>query len=581
MGRVPLLACLLAAAVGLKAGTDDHPAVGAEMGGPGFEKIAERHGWTTSSGFPLLGDPDAIKGGDLVTTIHDYPGGMKPVGPQANGYLLIWCYETLLDRHPETEEWIPGLATHWKFSEDKLSVSYRLDPAARWPDGSPVTSRDVRATYDYFTDETGGEPWRTEELRPYGRPAAESPSLFTIRMPSKGRRAFYNLNSVPILPASALAPFRTAGEFARSKTADFLGGTGPYEMRPEDQIEGQTIVFRRRPGYWNARGRANVGRWNFDRIVLKAVPDEAMAFERFKKGEFNFLGIASPARWVRDLTPEKVPALARGQVVKCEIPIEKPGGGFGGLALNMTRAPLDDLRVRKALAHLLDRERIIRMIFHGQLVPIHSLWSGTPYENPGNVRFDHDPAKALALLGEAGWRRNPRTGLLQRADGTPLRLKLTYHSPDEERYLTLYQESLKQAGIVLTLDQTTFENKWALLMERKFQMATYRIGSSLPEPGIGFLGAHAAKPVSDNVWGFSDPRVDRLIEAYESSETGQEEAVVRTLRELDGLITQQVPVILTWRDPSLRIAAWDTLRRPDGISCRRWFEAAATWWKTK
>ncbi len=561
-----------------EAGAD--PAIPAGQGGRGFNAIAAALGWTTNPDFPPIGDPRARKGGDLVTTISDYPGGMRPVGPQANQYLLIWSFETLLARHPATLEWVPLLASHWKIAPDGLAASFRIDPNARWPDGTPVTSRDVIATYDFYTDETAGEPWRGEELRPYGRPVASGPYLVTVPLPSKGWRAFYNLNCVPILPASALAPFRTAGDFSGSKAADFLCGSGPYEMRAEDQADGQAIILHRRAGHWNVRGRVNAGCCNFDRIVLKVVPDDAIALERLKKGEFNMLCVDDPARWVREITPEKVPLLARGRIRKAAFPIRTPGG-FSGLALNMTRPPLDDLRVRKALALLMDRKRIIRMLFHDQVIPVRSYWAGTRYANPENPANDHDPAAAMALLADAGWRRNPGSGLLEKADGSPLRFRLTYSNPDNERFLTVYQESLKQAGITLTLDPTAPARHWSLMDERKFEIATYGGFSSEPEPGILFLGAHARKTPSSNVWGFSDPRVDGLIGEYESVETGRDADLVRILREIDGLLAAQYPMILTWRSPETRILHRETLRPPAKAMSAfgaPLLDVVATWW---
>jgi len=117
------------------------PSITPEQGGKGFTG----EGWQTAVNYNVSGDSNAIKGGSFTMRIPDFPNTLRNVGKDANSYVnnlmeMGLMYEGLLSQDPVTEEWIPGLATHWKVSEDKKQFWYRINPDARWADGKPVTA---------------------------------------------------------------------------------------------------------------------------------------------------------------------------------------------------------------------------------------------------------------------------------------------------------------------------------------------------------------------------------------------------------------------------------------------------------
>ncbi len=130
------------------------PSVSAEDGGDGFTG----DGWQTVADAEInrLGDPDAVKGGQIIMSIPDFPGTLRTVGKDANSYFNRMAeglmYETLLGLDPVTEEYVPSLATHWKISDDKQEFWFRIDPDARWADGKRVTANDVVATWKLLVD---------------------------------------------------------------------------------------------------------------------------------------------------------------------------------------------------------------------------------------------------------------------------------------------------------------------------------------------------------------------------------------------------------------------------------------------
>src|SRR6185436_474540 len=129
------------------------------QGGKGFKG----EGWETNTNYDLIGDPRAVKGGVFREFMADFPGTLRVTGPESNTTLNSMIqssvYETLLFLHPTTLEYGPALATHWQVSPDKLTFRFRIDPNARFSDGTPVTTDDVVASWVFQTDKTLQDPY--------------------------------------------------------------------------------------------------------------------------------------------------------------------------------------------------------------------------------------------------------------------------------------------------------------------------------------------------------------------------------------------------------------------------------------
>src|SRR5437016_701439 len=140
------------------AGAD--PSVPAEQGGKGFKG----DGWETNATFDLIGDPRAVKGGVFREANPDFPTTLRVLGLNSNN---LWngvvlqglVYETLIVLDPDSLDYIPALATHWQISPDKLTYRFRIDPNARFNDGTPVTADDVIATWKLNIDKSIQDPF--------------------------------------------------------------------------------------------------------------------------------------------------------------------------------------------------------------------------------------------------------------------------------------------------------------------------------------------------------------------------------------------------------------------------------------
>src|SRR5262245_24826973 len=185
------------------AGAD--PAVPAEAGGKGFTG----EGWETNTSFDLIGDPRAVKGGSVREYALGFPATLRVIGPESNtttnetiGELV---YETLLKLHPTTLDYIPVLATHWQIAPDKMTFRFRLNPNARFSDGTAVTAEDVVASWKLHADKTLNEPARYLDFNKLEQPVAESKYIVRIKAKEPLWQNFFNVATVlRIFPAHIL-----------------------------------------------------------------------------------------------------------------------------------------------------------------------------------------------------------------------------------------------------------------------------------------------------------------------------------------------------------------------------------------
>jgi len=554
------------------AGAD--PFVSPEQGGKGFTG----EGWETNTDFDFIGDPRAVKGGLLREAIPSFPGTLRMAGPEYNtalNYMVrAMVYETLLSMHSTTLEYIPALATHWQISPDKMTYRFRINPNARWADGQPVTSEDVVATWVFNMDEGLQAPTSRMTWSKFEKPVAESKYIVRVQSTQVNWRNFlYFSQSMYIFPAHVLKD--VDGEtYLRDYNFKMLTGSGPYIVLEEDVNKGNSITIRKRQDYWAENHRRHVGLNNFEQIREIVVRDRNLEFEMFKKGDLDYYFVSSAQMWVEELDFDNI---QRGLVQKRRIFNHTPGG-LGALGFNMRKVPFDDIRVRKALFHLFNREQMVAKLMYNQYQLQHSYYTGSVYENPHNPKVLYDPELALKILAEAGWdNRDERGRLVKR--GNPLQIELLYSNKLMEKYWTVYQEDLRKVGINLNLRLVTPETRFKLMMQRQFDMVSVSWGGLLfPNPETSYHSSLANVNNTNNVTGIKNRRIDEITEAYDRM--FEQDERVAAIQEIDGILADLYPHILQWTAPYQRIAYWNRYGQPDGYFTRvgDYTDLPSLWW---
>lgn len=537
------------------------PSVSAEMGGNGFTG----EGWTTSADYNVLGSSKAVKGGSIVWSIPDFPATLRCYGKDENSYYTrmaqTMMYESMLDSDPVTQDYSPRLATHWQISEDKKAFRFRINPNARWADGKPVTAEDYVATFNLLIDPgllTGGAEYYKENFE---TPVAESKYIVSIKAKKVGWIYFSTAAGIRILPAHLLQGL-SAKDYLEKYNYDPMPGSGPYYIKKEDVDKGRSITMRRRSDYWGEKEKFAKGMYNFDIIKTDVVQDETLQFEKFKKGEIDIYSVSRAQWWAEKTDFDEV---KRGVVMKKKIFNQNPGG-TSGLALNMRKPPFDDLRVRKAFAMLYDRKKFNEKLFYNSYTPTKSYYSGTPYENPNNPLVNFNLDSAIMLLEEAGWKEKNAEGYRLK-DGKMFELELTYTQPSQERYLTIFQEDLKKAGIKLNLKQIDGTTQFKIGNERNFSMIMAAwAGQNPPSLEFNVISKTADDPNSTNWAGIKSPRIDELAAQYNTTFDKKER--VKQVREVDSIVIAMQPYVFGWYADYSRILFHNKFGYPKWIVSR-------------
>ena len=539
------------------AGAD--PSVSADQGGKGFTG----KGWQTNTDFDLIGDPHAVKGGRLRDWMISFPGTLRMAGPEwntsVNYTISSLVYESLLGMDPTTLQYIPSIATHWQISPDKLTFRFRISPNARFSDGTPITSDDVIASWVFYTDKTLQDLYYNTEFNKLEKPVAESKYIVRIKAKELGWRNFEIASGLRVFPAHVLKNL-DGTSYLRDYNFKLIPGSGPYIVNESDIDKGKSVSIHRRKDYWAEKYRANVGSYNFDEIRYDVIRDQNLAFEMFKKGQLDYFYVNISKVWVEDLSYDN---FQRGVLVKRKVFDNYPAS-LQFLAFNTRRPPGDDIRVRKALTLLFNRQLLIEKLFYKEYLPTNSFFAGTIYENPNNPKNLYDPEQALRLLADAGWKDHDAQGRLTK-NGQPLEIELINSDPGSEKYLTTYQDDLRKVGIAFNLRLTDPETAFKLEMQRQFQLIStaWGVGDIFPDPHPEYHSSTADVENTNNISGFKDKRIDQICDAYDVEFDPNKRAAL--LRQLDGILTSQYQYILEWYQPAAaRLAYWNKFGMPQG-----------------
>lgn len=542
------------------AGAD--PSVPADQGGKGFKG----EGWETNTDFDLIGDPRAVKGGALrQANMTDFPSTLRYYGPNSHAWTAMlnsMVYETLLGLHPTSLAYMPALATHWQISPDKLTYRFRINPNAKFSDGTPVTSADVLASWKLVVDKGLQDPAVNLIFSKFDQPVVESRYIVSVKAKDQDWQNLLQFgNSLLIFPAHVLKSVDGAA-FIRDFNYKMIPGTGPYLVREQDISKGTSIKITRRRDYWAERDRRSIGSSNFDEITQTVVRDRNLEFERFKRGDIDTFWVQRAQMWVQEL---EYPQIKRGLNQKRKIFNNNPQG-LQGVAINTRKEPFTDVRVRKALRHLFNRELMIQKLAFNEYFPMDSMYAASVYENPDNEKLKYDPQRALQLLADTGWSNRDSAGRLIK-NGRPMSLEIIYADQSSERFFTIYQEDLRKVGITLNLRLVTWETLIKLIDDRAFDMAMLAYtGSTFPNPEANLHSSLADQNNTNNITGFKHKRADEIMQAYKTEFNLDNR--VKLLRELDGIFTNEHHWIMEWTAPYDRIVFWNKFGYPQGLITR-------------
>jgi peptide/nickel transport system substrate-binding protein len=547
-------------------------------------------------------NPDAPKGGRLTEGVLGTFDSLNPLIVQGLAVQPIRGYviESLMARSYDEPFTLYGLLAKTVETDAARSyVTFTLDPAAHFSDGSPVTAADVVFSWQLLRDH--GRP---NHRGYYSRVAkAEILDPRTVRFDfadTSDREMPLILGLMPVLPKHAV----DVATFENS-TLKAPIGSGPYVVAAVDA--GKSVTFRRDPNYWGRDLPINRGLWNFDELRFDFYRDDNAYFEAFKAGLYDVRAETDPTRWQ---TGYDFPAARDGRVRKESFHSGLPK--FASDYVFNTRRPIfSDIRVRQAIGLLFDFEWVNRNFFYNlyrrsasyfddsELSAYHraadekelvllapfanavspgvldGTWS--PPVSDGSGRDRTTLRKALALLRSAGYEISG-TVLRNRATGAPFTFEIMVESRDDERLALAFSTMLARAGInarVRLVDSVQYEQRRVAF---DFDMIEYQWDQSLSpgsEQSFYFGSAAADQQGSRNYMGVKSAAVDAMIASVLRARTRPD--LVDAVRALDRVLISGCYVVPLFYLPEQWVARWSYIKHPARTALFGYLPE--TWWR--
>ena len=533
-------------------------------------------------------NPNAPKGGYLTTAANgtfDNLNSMNGKGSAADGvnYLFDSLMSSSLD---EPGVMYPLLAERVSFDPKNLStVTFDLNPKAKFSDGSVLTAHDVKFTFDaYLTKSNPGLQMYLADLA-----RIEVLSQHQVRMHLKSK----NNSEMPLilaqLPIYAAKDWQKR-DFSRITMQPILG-SGPYLI---DKIDaGRSISYKRNPNYWAKDLAVNRGRYNFDRIKYVYYRNLDVAFEGFKSGQYTLHEEYTARKWV---TEYNFPAIKQGMVVKYRFKHQNPIA-TQSFVFNTRRKAMQDIRFRQALSYAYDFEWQNKALFYGQYQRLQSYFTNSELEakgTPSNAELailkpylaKLDPIQRQGVLSNwhysvsdaSGFNRNNlltarslllkagyrfQNGKLLDPKGQPIVLEFLIHQDGLQRTLMPFVRNLKRLGIQVNIRHVDVPQYIERMRRSDFDMTTNVLPQSL-NPGneqAQFWSSKAAdEPGNYNYAGIKNPVIDDAVQQLIRA-PNREQLVLRT-KVLDRLLRAGYYHIPTYGKGENWLAYWNMYQQP-------------------
>lgn len=555
-------------------------------------------------------NPDAPKGGHLVLSttmnIANFSGQPGPDLPNAPG--LGRTFDRLLIRTADELSGLYGwLVEGIALAEDKRSLRLRLHRTARWHDGEPITTRDVKFSFDEVMKLASGQvyfkPW-IEEMEVLG----------SHELVVRHRNVFTNANLAALVWIRIRPAHYWAGRDPSAATLTPPVGSGPYRIAHFDR---GYVHYERVDDYWGRDIPINRGRFNFDSIRYEVYRDATAAREGLRKGLIDLFFENDIRHWA---SAYDLPAIANGHLLRDTRRVRKFIGPQVAVALNTDHERLRDVRVREALTLAMDFEWQNRVFQHGTQVRAASYFAGSAFTatglpskaelellqpfrdqlpdrvfteafrlpvSTGSGRDRAALVRAHELLAEAGWRI--RDGKLVNAAGIPFQLDILTQNQSHQRVLLPYIEALKTLGIDVRLRVMDNAATMKLLRERGFQ--AYVRSLEMLNPPIGELHNHFSSTAvrlsgAWNLAGIRDPVVDALVQT--ATQAQSIDAITAACRALDRVLLWGFYNVFLNESQEERFLYWNKFGRPEHEATARYeyltqssLRVLDSWWLDK
>ncbi len=468
--------------------------------------------------------------GDNIRTID--PIG-SPSVDAASERVRVLMFNSLVKKN-EKFDYVGDLASDVKRSDDGTTFTFTLHDGVKFHDGRILSSADAKYTLDLVLSSTFAKSASFYEgsgtsKRSYIKSVEASDArtlIITLIKPWTGLLS--NLVPIAIIPKDSYATQR-----------DHPLGTGPFKFVSYDSSQ-QVLDLQANPDYWE-------GAPHIPLVRVRVIADTNALQAELRSGRVDIAPLPT------SLSPDAIKLLGNDPNLQV---LQFPGSNLNLLTFNTSQPPLNDLRVRQAIAYAVDREGMIRDLLLGQGKIAHSIlpeesWAYTP----GKI-YSFDPPMAKKLLDEAGLKDPDGDGPQMRL-AKPIVFKVSGSSVAAKNYAGVIQNYLKNVGVPVSIETAELNTLFDELRRGNFQIFYGQWVGGNQDP-IFFKDLFATSEIptetraSRNRSRYSNKELDALLD--EAVNTFDREKAKELYARVQEIVSREVPVFPLWYQANMVIA---------------------------
>lgn len=473
----------------------------------------------------------------FVIVLSDNIKTIDPIGSPsvdaASERVRVLMFNSLVKKN-EQFDYVPELASNIQRSEDELTFTFTLRDGVTFHDGRPFTSADAKYTLDTVLANTFAKSASFFEGAGANRKAyvksVEAPDARTlvITLNSPWTGLLPNLVPIAIIPKDS---------YESQKTHPL--GTGPFKFKSYDQSQ-QVVDLEANPNYWD-------GAPQMAGLRARVISDSNAMQAELQSGRVDLAPLPT------SLSPDAIKALGSHPNLAVHQFI---GSNVNLLTFNTREAPLDNVKVRQAIAHAIDREGMIRDLLLGQGKIAHSILPESSWAYTPGQTYNFDPARAKQLLDEAGLRDPDGDGPQMRI-GKPIVFRISGSSAPARQYAAVIQNYLKDVGLPVSIEATEFNVMLEFVRRGQYQMNYGQWVGGNQDP-IFYRDLFATSEIP------TETRASRNRSRYSNSELDQilnqaantyDHAIAKPLyARAQEIVSRDVPVLPLWYQANMVIA---------------------------
>ncbi len=446
----------------------------------------------------------------------------------ASGQISGYIFNGLTKYDPNLN--ITGdLAESWDVSADGLTLTFHLRKGVKWHDGVEFTSDDVLFTYSAVTNPKIPTPYSSI----YGPvKSVDAPDRYTVRVR-------YNEPYAPALESWGMGimpkHYLEGKDLASPEVNQNPVGTGPFRFR--EWVTGQKIVLDAFDQYFE-------GRPKIDKIIVRVIPDASTMFLELKFG-----GIDSMV-----LTPPQYKLQANTDFFNHYFQkFRYPSFGYTYLGFNLLDPRFSDKRVRRAIAHAINKKEIIAGVLLGYGIPCTGPFPPESWAFNKDVKdIEFDPARAVEILSGLGWKKNS-DGLLEK-EGKIFSFTVITNQGNDSRLKAaqIMKEQLKRVGIEMNIKVLEWQAMLHEFIDKKrFEAVIMGWGLSRDPDIYDIWHSSKTKEGEFNFISYKNDEVDRLLlEGRQTFNVGERKEIYRRIHQI---LADEQPTIFLYVPDALPV----------------------------